>query len=72
MNSNSKKKVLLERERLLEESELRLASVPPGPAFDVASYASALLPLHENIPILNCVAVTSKWPIEHFFFSLPL
>lgn len=50
--------VLLERERLLEESELRLASVPPGPAFDVASYASALLPLRENIPILNCVAVT--------------
>lgn len=43
----------------------------PGPAFDVASYASALIPVHEHIPILNCVAVTSKWPTELFRFQYP-
>lgn len=71
MNSNSKKKVLLERERLLEESELRLASVPPGPAFDVASYASALLPLHENITHSELCGCHFKMAYRTFLFQSP-
>lgn len=39
---------------------LEAASVPPDPALNVASYASALLPLDENLLTLNCVRVTSN------------